>query len=205
MSGVMSVSTELESGMNRYIISLLSANRVGIMAAVTTAMDELGANLHEASIANIQNFFSIVIAADFPDQRDPTLIQEHIEGICNAFNVDVCVKDPNVDIPSILSPEECDRFLLAISGNNRAGILRMISSQLGQDGVDILDLSATSSEDNQTFEMMIKIAVPTNLDILDLQNTVENICSNLDVSVDFIGKSDSAIISSQSQTRMFKL
>ncbi len=205
MSGVMSVSTELESGMNRYIISLLSANRVGIMAAVTTAMDELGANLHEASIANIQNFFSIVIAADFPDQRDPTLIQEHIEGICNAFNVDVCVKDPNVDIPSILSPEECDRFLLAISGNNRAGILRMISSQLGQDGVDILDLSATSSEDNQTFEMMIKIAVPTNLDILDLQNTVENICSNLDVSVDFIGESDSAIISSQSQTRMFKL
>ena len=205
MSGVMSVSTELESGMNRYIISLLSANRVGIMAAVTTAMDELGANLHEASIANIQNFFSIVIAADFPDQRDPTLLQEHIEGICNAFNVDVCVKDPNVDIPSILSPEECDRFLLAISGNNRAGILRMISSQLGQDGVDILDLSATSSEDNQTFEMMIKIAVPTNLDILDLQNTVENICSNLDVSVDFIGESDSAIISSQSQTRMFKL
>ncbi|MCH9656144.1 MAG: hypothetical protein K0U86_12535 [Planctomycetes bacterium] len=199
------MSTELESGMNRYIISLLSANRVGIMAAVTTAMDELGANLHEASIANIQNFFSIVIAADFPDQRDPTLIQEHIEGICNAFNVDVCVKDPNVDIPSILSPEECDRFLLAISGNNRAGILRMISSQLGQDGVDILDLSATSSEDNQTFEMMIKIAVPTNLDILDLQNTVENICSNLDVSVDFIGESDSAIISSQSQTRMFKL
>ncbi len=205
MSGVRSVSTELESDMNRYIISLLAANRVGIMAAVTTAMDELGANLHEASIANIQNFFSIVIAADFPDQRDPTLIQEHIEGICNAFNVDVCVKDSNVDIPSILSPEECDRFLLAISGNNRAGILRMISSQLGQDGVDILDLSATSSEDNQTFEMMIKIAVPANLDILDLQNVLENICSNLDVSVDFIGESDSAIISSQSQTRMFKL
>ncbi|WP_298869108.1 ACT domain-containing protein [uncultured Gimesia sp.] len=199
------MSTELESDMNRYIISLLAANRVGIMAAVTTAMDELGANLHEASIANIQNFFSIVIAADFPDQRDPTLIQEHIEGICNAFNVDVCVKDSNVDIPSILSPEECDRFLLAISGNNRAGILRMISSQLGQDGVDILDLSATSSEDNQTFEMMIKIAVPANLDILDLQNVLENICSNLDVSVDFIGESDSAIISSQSQTRMFKL
>lgn len=191
--------------MKRYIISLLAANRVGIMAAVTTAMDELGANLHEASIAVIQDFFSIVIAADFPEQRDPTLIQEHIEGICNAFSVDVCVKDPDVDVPSILSPEECDRYLLAIAGNNRSGILRIISSQLGQDGVDILDLSATSSEDGQSFEMMIKVAIPKELDITDLQTTLENICSDLDVSVDFISESDSAIISSQSQTRMFKL
>ncbi|QDU00327.1 glycine cleavage system protein R [Gimesia aquarii] len=191
--------------MKRYIISLLSANRVGIMAAVTTAMDELGANLHEASIAMIQNFFSIVIAADFPEQRDPTLIQEHIEGICNAFHVDVCVKDPDVEIPTILSPRECDKYLLAISGSNRSGILRIISSQLGQDGVDILDLSATSSEDGQTFEMMIKIAVPKSLDIMNLQIALENICSNLNISVDFISESDSAIISSQSQTRMFKL
>ncbi len=191
--------------MKRYIISLLSANRVGIMAAVTTAMDELGANLHEASIAVIQNFFSIVIAADFPEQRDPTLIQEHIEGICNAFNVDVCVKDPDVEIPTILSPRECDKYLLAISGSNRSGILRIISSQLGQDGIDILDLSATSAEDEQTFEMMIKIAVPKTLDIMNLQITLENICSNLNISVDFISESDSAIIGSQSQTRMFKL
>lgn len=191
--------------MKRYIISLLSANRVGIMAAVTTAMDELGANLHEASIAVIQNFFSIVIAADFPEQRDPTLIQEHIEGICNAFNVDVCVKDPDVEIPTILSPRECDKYLLAISGSNRSGILRIISSQLGQDGIDILDLSATSAEDGQTFEMMIKIAVPKTLDIMNLQITLENICSSLNISVDFISESDSAIIGSQSQTRMFKL
>jgi glycine cleavage system transcriptional repressor len=196
---------ELESGMNRYIISLLSANRVGIMAAVTTAMDELGANLQEASIAVIQDFFSIVIAADFPEQRDPTLIQEHIEGICNAFNVDVCVKDPLVEVPSILSPGKFDRYLLAIAGNNRAGILRKISSQLGQDGVDILDLSATSSEDGQSFEMMIKIAVPKTLEIMDLQTALENICSHLNITVDFISESDSAIISSQSQTRMFKL
>lgn len=191
--------------MKRYIISLLAANRVGIMAAVTTAMDELGANLHEASIAVIQNFFSVVIAADFPEKRDPTLIQEHIEGICSAFNIDVCVKDPGIDVPTILSPEECDKYLLTISGKNRSGILRMISSQLGQDGVDILDLSATSSEDKQSFEMMIKIAVPITLDLMDLQITLENLCSSLDISVDFISESDSAIISSQSQTRMFKL
>jgi|TARA_R110001592_G_scaffold363257_1_gene682675 glycine cleavage system transcriptional repressor len=175
------------------------------MAAVTTAMDELGANLHEASIAVIQNFFSIVIAADFPEQRDPTLIQEHIEGICNAFNVDVSVKDPDVDVPSILSPGESVKYLIAISGENHAGILRKISSQLGQDGVDILDLSATSSEDGQTFEMMIKIAVPKTLDVLEMQSVMELICSNLGVSVDFISESDSAIIGSQSQTRMFKL
>ncbi|MEQ9068121.1 MAG: ACT domain-containing protein, partial [Gimesia chilikensis] len=92
-----------------------------------------------------------------------------------------------------------------IAGTNRPGILRRISSQLGQDGVDIIDLSATSASDGQTFEMMIKVAVPKSLDILELQSVMENICSDFDVSVDFISESDSAIISSQSQTRMFKL
>jgi glycine cleavage system transcriptional repressor len=175
------------------------------MAAVTTAMDELGANLHEASIAVIQNFFNIVIAADFPEERDPTLIQEHIEGMCNAFNVDVSVKDPDVDVPSMLPPEDCIKYLLAISGKNYPGVLRRISSQLGQDGVDIMDLSATSSEDGQSFDMMIKVAVPKTLDILELQSVMETICSDLEVAVDFISESDSAIISSQTQTRMFKL
>ncbi len=68
-----------------------------------------------------------------------------------------------------------------------------------------MDLSATSSEDGQSFDMMIKVAVPKTLDILELQSVMETICSDLEVAVDFISESDSAIISSQTQTRMFKL
>jgi len=52
---------------------------------------------------------------------------------------------------------------------------------------------------------MIKIAAPKTLDSMDLQTVLENTCSNLDIAVDIISESDSAIISSQSQTRMFKL
>ena len=62
----------------RYIISLTGANRVGVLAAVTTALDELRGNLWEASISVMQPFCSILLTADFPDDRSEDIISAHI-------------------------------------------------------------------------------------------------------------------------------
>ncbi len=80
----------------RYLISLMAANRVGILAALANALTELGGDMQEVSQTVMQKFFTIILAADFPDHRDPQIIVEHIRGVCQPFGVEVSLKDPTL-------------------------------------------------------------------------------------------------------------
>src|SRR5690242_13580184 len=78
----------------RYVLCLTAANRTGILAAVATALSELGGDIHEISDATVANYFAIILAADFPEHRDPQVIVSHVEGVCRPFGVEVILKDP---------------------------------------------------------------------------------------------------------------
>ena len=82
----------------RDIITLMAANRVGILAAVTTSLAELGGDIQEVSQTVMQRFFTIIMAAEFPENRDPTVIIEHIRGVCRPFGVEVSLKDPEQEL-----------------------------------------------------------------------------------------------------------
>ena len=81
----------------RYLISVMAANRVGILTALTNALEELGANLVEVQQNVMQQFFTLMLAADFPEQRTPDVVVDHIRGICRPFGGDVIIKDPQIE------------------------------------------------------------------------------------------------------------
>ena len=63
------------------IITLTAANRIGILAAVTNAMDELGGDLQEVSQTVVQKFFTLILAAEFPAHRELQVIVDHIRDV----------------------------------------------------------------------------------------------------------------------------
>jgi predicted amino acid-binding ACT domain protein len=71
----------------RYVITLTAANRVGILAAVTEALSQLGGNLVEIRQTVVQKFFTIILAADFPDERLPHVVADHIRDIGRPFGI----------------------------------------------------------------------------------------------------------------------
>src|SRR5579863_249583 len=58
----------------RYVLCLTAANRTGILAAVATALSELGGDIHQISHTTVANFFALILTANFPDNRDPEVI-----------------------------------------------------------------------------------------------------------------------------------
>ena len=103
----------------RYIISLTGANRVGVLAAVTTALDELRGNLWEANISVMQPFCSILLAADFPDDRTQDVVSDHIRDLCRSYGVEVRLSEPAAESGILTPPSnkyvltaECSALLL---------------------------------------------------------------------------------------------
>lgn len=152
----------------RYVITLTAANRVGILAAVSNALAELGGDLSQVSQTVVEKFFTMIIAADFPEPRTTEVILDHIRAVCGPYNMEVTLKEPAQErLPD--DPEDgMQTYFLTIQGQSQPGIIRLVSARLAQDRIDIVNLEAIRRNENRDFLFSMEIAAPpqTNLDLL---------------------------------------
>lgn len=161
----------------RYIISLTGANRVGVLAAVTTALDELRGNLWEASISVMQPFCSILLTADFPDDRSESVISDHIRDLCRPYAVEVRVSEPAAESGILMPPS--NKYVLTVTGSDKPGMLRNLSTKLAELGVDIRNLYAERCEQKKTFSLEFEIAIPMSLNFDRVSEQITTRCQEL--------------------------
>lgn len=161
----------------RYIISLTGANRVGVLAAVTTALDELRGNLWEASISVMQPFCSILLTADFPDDRSESVISDHIRDLCRPYAVEVRVSEPAAESGILMPPS--NKYVLTVSGSDKPGMLRNLSTKLAELGVDIRNLYAERCEHKKAFSLEFEIAIPMSLNLERVSEQITTRCQEL--------------------------
>lgn len=144
-----------------YIITMTAENRVGILAAVTNAMAELGAELLEASQTVVAGYFTMIFAAEFPENREQQVILDHLRDVCRPFGIEVTVsaKSDSVSSPTVvIEPQR-----LRLTGRNVPGILRKIAVRMSTTGIDILAMHAFR-EGPDRFGTVMKLAVPEGTD-----------------------------------------
>lgn len=160
----------------RYIMTVLAANRVGILAALTNALDELGGNMLDVSQAVIQDFFTMILAAEFPEDRDPEVIVDHIRAVCRPYGAEVALKNPEYEEPFEVAEEPIarQRYVLTAAGRDRPGVMRFIAHRLAQDDIVLMDLQGMRRESDRTFLTSMELAVPPGVDALRLRNELDN-------------------------------
>lgn len=145
-----------------YIITMTAENRVGILAAVTKAMAELGAELSEASQTVVSGYFTMIFAAQFPENREQQVVLDHMRDVCRPFGIDVTLSAKSETNPEQDSVQRAIKRL-RISGKNVPGILRKISVTMSMSGIDIVGMHAFKEGDNG-FGMVMKLSVPDSVD-----------------------------------------
>jgi glycine cleavage system transcriptional repressor len=168
----------------RYVLCLTAANRTGILAAVATALSELGGDIHEINHTTVANFFAIILAADFPEHRDPDVIVGHVEGVCRPFGVEVILKDPAGEPVDELPPVTGEPYVLNLAGRDAPGIVARISACLAREGIDITDLRGVRADDGKSFTLVLNLAVPTHVDAPSLQRELEQLGASLGLSAE---------------------
>jgi len=170
-----------------FILTMTAANRVGILSAVTRAMAELGGDLRELSQTVVRGYFTMIFSAEFPDTLTGAVIRDHIQDTCRPFGIDVGVKDPAQEIQADVSGEVRAVHTLRIGGENRPGVLRSLSTAISVQRIDIVGMRAVRVGEHN-FEMVIRIAVPTEFDLPGLQRELESSSEGMSLTVDL--KSD---------------
>ncbi|MFA4029159.1 MAG: hypothetical protein GDYSWBUE_001875 [Candidatus Fervidibacterota bacterium] len=167
-----------------YIISVMARDRPGIIAGIGKAIYELGGNIEELSQTVVRGYFTVIVCVTFPEPQPP--LEEVVRaiestGIPGELHVTAALRHPSE--PLSATPENYDRFILTVYGNDQPGIIYRMASYLASRGINITDLYGRTSDGG--FMMVLELSVPPELDPRELKHDLEELGRSIGLSAHF--------------------
>ncbi|MCG6887618.1 MAG: ACT domain-containing protein [Proteobacteria bacterium] len=119
-----------------YMLTLVGKDRPGIVAHVTAALYEGGANLGETSMMRLGGNFTIMMMVQF--EGSTHALQDVVGGVAESLGLKLHI-DPIV--AQLHNHPEPDVHI-TVYGADRAGIVARVTGVLAEAGLDILDLES---------------------------------------------------------------
>lgn len=146
--------------MSQYIVTVTAADRVGIVFSVAGTLRDEGGNILELSQTVMRGFFTIILAVEFPDGRDPKQLAASITERGRRFDLTVVVIEAKESAQEpVLSQGE--RFILTVLGADSPGKIHGITGCLAAHGVNVVDLHARA--DGTKFSLVMEAFLPPDL------------------------------------------
>ena len=166
-----------------YVLTITAANRIGILAAVSNAVAELGGDMRELSVSVMNRFFTIIIAAEFPAHREPDVITDHLRDMGRPYGLEIVIKDPESEELQNEPKDGTATYYLTLNGKNQTGLMRLVASRLAQEEIDISDLYALSDKQPGNFMMILELIVPPAADLERLVSGMEQLHDTSTIAV----------------------
>jgi len=116
------------------MLTLVGADRPGIVAEVTRVLYGVGAQLGEASMMRLGNQFAIMMMVR--DAGTPEEIAGLLESVRDAFGLRIHVDDVDAALHQHHEPD----VMVTVHGADRSGIVSEVAGALVEAGLNILDL-----------------------------------------------------------------
>ncbi|GHT10057.1 amino acid-binding protein [Planctomycetales bacterium] len=155
---------------NRYVLSVMSSDHPGIVAGVSTAVDELGGSIVSCSQTVLDGYFTFITVIDLPKKYEPAELAKTIQksgGLGAGFQV---IADDYVPV-SAKKISDADMFVITAFGKDRPGIVKEFSRYLAGHDINIVDLFGGNREDD--FVLIGNLTIPDNVNIRSIQTDLE--------------------------------
>ncbi|NLC57196.1 MAG: ACT domain-containing protein [Armatimonadetes bacterium] len=157
--------------MPAFIVSVTAPDRTGIVAGVTAALRDLGGNITHLNQTVVRGYFTIMLSVDLPEGVDAEAITARVAASAPEGELRVGVMPFREGAPPVPSP--ADRFVLAILGRDRPGIIARVTAYLAEQGINIEDFTATVVAGDLV--LIFGVRVPASLEITHVQRSIETV------------------------------
>lgn len=153
----------------------------GIVAAVTGALFECGANLLDCSMTLLSGQFAIVMVVEVPASVRAPEVELLIAGAAQSF--DLVVTARQVEEPQ--THAESTRYLLSVYGSDKPGIVHSVAKALASDEVNITDVETRliGTEEEPIYAMLMELALPATINPDVLSDKLSTVATELGVDV----------------------
>ncbi|MBR9804026.1 MAG: hypothetical protein ACE37I_12340 [Rubinisphaera brasiliensis] len=153
-----------------YLLTMTARNRSGVLAAVTTALAELGGDMQYTTQAVINGMFTMTIAAEFPPHRTSDVIRDHLLDVGRPYELELVIRETEAQPDSRIS--QGNRYFLTLTGQDAPGVVRTLCAMLAQELTEIERMYAVPDAPG-TFSMVMILNVPDAVDMISLNSDLE--------------------------------
>ncbi|HQL08455.1 MAG: hypothetical protein GX617_08505 [Lentisphaerae bacterium] len=164
-----------------YIITVMSHDRVGIVADVTHAVRSLQGNLEDMSQTVIRGYFTMILLAQFPDGTGEDALRKAFRAITPLRDCEIGIKPFIADEDENADSSGDNLYVLTASGPDGIGLVDTLAEYLRQKNINIVDLSTKSA--NGQYTMMFLVSLPENSDVGKLKRSLQIAVENIGLSV----------------------
>ena len=167
--------------MARFSLHTVGNDQPGIVASLTVALAELGANLEETNMTILHGQSSVMLVLEIPEVNDGRLVEGALEEVAEKFDLFVTVCPLPEDITPAFNGES---FLVSIEGHNRPGIVAGVTTALADVGANVIDLISRPIEQSGTsaYVLRLTVALPAGASPAVLEASIANVADRLELS-----------------------
>ena len=160
-----------------FAVLAVGADRPGIVAAVTGALAEAGANLDDTSMTILHGHFAIAMVVGGSDGLD---VAAALAPVAERLDLTLDVRV----IPQGTPPTPPgERWSLSVYGADRPGLVASVTAVVADAGANVVDLTTrvVGGPDRPVYAMQLELAVPEQVDAADLEGRLQAVAADLGV------------------------
>ncbi len=173
---------------NKYFaVFVLGTDGPGIVADVSKALFELGANINDSSHTIIGNQFAMLLLISIAPNYTAEKIQNVFQHITSQRGLTIHVQQLNHDDVYRRSTDPGQLCVIHLYGADKPGIVYQVTNLLASNKVNITDLSTRrfGNELKPIYIMYLEAEVPLNVDTRKLGSDLNNLASSLNVEIKY--------------------
>ena len=156
----------MNSSKKYFAVFVLGTDSTGIVADITKALFELGANINDSSHTIIGNQFAMLLLISVAPDCTVEKIQDVFKDVAKKRNLKIYadqLRDEDVNRKSHDPGQLC---VIHLYGADKSGIVYQVTNLLANNNVNITDLSTRrfGNEENPIYIMYLEAEVPYEVD-----------------------------------------
>jgi len=163
-----------------FVLTVMSDDHPGIVAAVSDAVESLGGNIDSCSQTVLGGYFTLIMIVSVPELIDPERLAQQVRGAASSgVDYQVLVRPARAAEASAQGPAE--RFVVSAFGEDQPGIVRRFSQYLASKDINIVDLYG--DRNGTQFVLIGQVEVPARWDVRMMQADLEQMGQELGFTV----------------------
>lgn len=149
----------------RFVISVLIADRPGILRDITSTVADLHANIDGIRQTVVAGYFTVMLTATLPEACAPETLQARIIKSLPLEGASVTVVP--YETQNIRSSADVERYIVTVNGEDHTGILKALTTFFADRNINIEDWNVAFSGTYITH--VGQVSVPKPVDVKQVQ------------------------------------
>lgn len=167
-----------------YAVSVVGADRPGIVAGVTEALYKLGCNIADSSCAMLAGEFAMILIISHRKPFTKSSLLEELKPVCEKLSMTLSVRHlPQGEQDRKDTPGEICQ--ITVYGADQPGIVYRVTSALAVQQINIMDLQTklAGSENAPVYIMLLEAVLPDGITSEAVENLLNSLKEELQVEI----------------------